>query len=187
MCWALPWISPHESRGTANTVDIALKLMLLIETQSSVNVTLGFLFLLDESYFRRIRREKAKSMCTLSTVKARSVNAFNKEVILERRMEQCPLPFPTSLFYAFSLTFLSPYSFCHFTFEKVKVLAAQSYPTLYNPIEYSSPSSSVHRIFQERILEWVAISYSRGSSQLRDQTQVSCIAGGFFTMHSELL
>ena len=67
-------------------MDIALKLMLLIETQSSVNVTLGFLFLLDESYFRRIRREKAKSMCTLSTGKARSINAFNKEVILERRM-----------------------------------------------------------------------------------------------------
>lgn len=68
------------------TVDIAPKLIFLIEAQSSVNVTLGFLFLLDESYFRRIRREKAKSMCTLSSVKARSINAFNKEVILERRV-----------------------------------------------------------------------------------------------------
>ena len=46
------------------------------------------------------------------------------------------------------------------------------------------PGSSVHGIFQARILEWVAISSSRGSSQPRDQTHVSfisCIAGGFFT------
>ena len=39
----------------------------------------------------------------------------------------------------------------------------------------------VHEIFQARILEWVAISFSRGSSQLRDQTRVSCTAGTFFT------
>ena len=45
-----------------------------------------------------------------------------------------------------------------------------------------SPSgSSVHEIFQARILEWVAISLSRGFSQPRDQTQVSCTAGRFFT------
>ena len=39
----------------------------------------------------------------------------------------------------------------------------------------------IHGILQARILEWVAFPFSRGSSQLRDQTQVSCIAGGFFT------
>ena len=44
------------------------------------------------------------------------------------------------------------------------------------------PSSSVHGILQARILEWVAISFSRGLSRPRDQTQVSCIAGGFFTV-----
>ena len=38
-----------------------------------------------------------------------------------------------------------------------------------------------HEILQVRILDWVAIPFSRGSSQPRDQTQVSCIAGGFFT------
>ena len=37
-------------------------------------------------------------------------------------------------------------------------------------------------IFQARVLEWVAMSFSRGSSQPRDRTQVSCIAGGFFTV-----
>ena len=44
------------------------------------------------------------------------------------------------------------------------------------------PGSSVHGIFQARILEWVAISFSRRSSRSRDQTQVSCIAGRFFTV-----
>ena len=43
-------------------------------------------------------------------------------------------------------------------------------------------TSTVHEILQERILEWVAILFSRGSSQPRDQTKVSCIAGGFFTV-----
>jgi len=38
-----------------------------------------------------------------------------------------------------------------------------------------------HGILQARILEWIAFPFSRGSSQPRDQTQVSCIAGGFFT------
>ena len=50
------------------------------------------------------------------------------------------------------------------------------------PMNYSLLGSSVHRILQARILEWVAIPFSRGSSQPRDQTQVSCIAGRFFTV-----
>ena len=45
-----------------------------------------------------------------------------------------------------------------------------------DPMDYT-----VHGILQARILEWVAFPFSRGSSQPRDQTQVSCIAGGFFT------
>ena len=47
---------------------------------------------------------------------------------------------------------------------------------------YSLPDSSVHGILQARILEWGAIPFSRGSSRPRDQTQVSRIAGGFFTI-----
>ena len=58
---------------------------------------------------------------------------------------------------------------------------AQSSPTLCNSMDYSLPISSIHRIFQTRVLEWVAISFSRGSSQPRDQTQVSSITGRFFT------
>ena len=51
-----------------------------------------------------------------------------------------------------------------------------------NPVDCSTPGSSVHGIFQARTLEWVAISSPRGSSQPRDQTQVSCTAGKFFTI-----
>ena len=52
---------------------------------------------------------------------------------------------------------------------------AQSCLTLCDPMDCSLPGSSVHGISQVRILEWVAISYSRGSSRPRDQTPVSCI------------
>ena len=59
---------------------------------------------------------------------------------------------------------------------------AQSCPTFCNPMDYSLPRSSVHGILQARILEWVAISFSRGSSRPRDQTQVSRIVGRCFTI-----
>ena len=55
-------------------------------------------------------------------------------------------------------------------------------PILCDPVDYSPPGSSVHGIFQARILEWVAMASSRGSSRPRDWTQVSCTAGGFFTI-----
>ena len=55
-------------------------------------------------------------------------------------------------------------------------------PTLCNPMDCSLPGSSVHGIFQARVLEWVAISFSRGSSRHRDQTPVSLIAGRRFTV-----
>ena len=59
--------------------------------------------------------------------------------------------------------------------DKVEVKVAQSCPTLCDPMFYT-----VHGILQARILEWVAFPFSRGFSQPRDQTQVSCIAGRFF-------
>ena len=60
------------------------------------------------------------------------------------------------------------------------VLCAQSCLTLCDPMDCSPPASSVHGILQARILEWFAISFSRGSSWPRIQTWVSCIAGRFF-------
>ena len=51
----------------------------------------------------------------------------------------------------------------------------QSCLTLCDPVSYSPPGSSVHEIFQARLQQWCAISFSRGSSRPRDLTQVSCI------------
>ena len=59
---------------------------------------------------------------------------------------------------------------------------AQSCPTLSDPMDCSPPGSSVHGILRARILEWVAISFSRGSSQARDPTRVSHIAGRCFIL-----
>ena len=59
---------------------------------------------------------------------------------------------------------------------------AQSCPTLCDPMDCSLPGFSVHGIFQARVLERVAISFSRGSSWPRDRPQVSCIAGRCFTL-----
>ena len=65
---------------------------------------------------------------------------------------------------------------------KMKELVAQSCPALGDPMDCSPPGSSVHGTLQARTLEWVAMSSSRASSRPRDQTQVSRIAGGFFTV-----
>ena len=64
---------------------------------------------------------------------------------------------------------------------KAKVLAAQSRPSLCDPVDCNPPGSSVHGIFQARILEWVAISSLGGSCGPRDQTLSPALAGGFFT------
>ena len=56
--------------------------------------------------------------------------------------------------------------------------------TLCDPMDYSPPGSFIHEIIQARLLEGVAIHFSRGSSQSRDQTHVSCTAGRFFTVRA---
>ena len=61
------------------------------------------------------------------------------------------------------------------------MFVAQLHPTLRDSMDGSLPGSSVHGILQARILDQVAISFSRGSSPPRDRTQVSRIAGRFFT------
>ena len=65
---------------------------------------------------------------------------------------------------------------------KVKMLIIQLCLTLCDPVDCSLPGSFVHEISQARILEWVDIPFCRRSSQSRDQTQVSCITGRFFTV-----
>ena len=94
------------------------------------------------------------------------------------------------------LSFKPTFSLSFFTFiKKLLVLhflpqskseseVAQLCPTLCNPVDSRLPGSSIHENFQARILEWVSISFSRGSSQPRDQNQdqtwVSSIAGRLF-------
>ena len=100
--------------------------------------------------------------------------------------------------YRFTLTHVKPSSLFYFLSKvvidglKYDLVTAQSYlhscvlscsvaSNSCDPADCSPPGSSVHGISQARILEWVAISFSRGSSWPRDQTQVYCIAGSFFT------
>ena len=75
---------------------------------------------------------------------------------------------------------------CHFLLQWMKVKSerevAQSCLTLCDPMDCSLPGSSVHGILQARTLEWVAISFSRGSSRPRDRTQVSYNAGRRFNL-----
>ena len=66
-------------------------------------------------------------------------------------------------------------------FVAVVVLSLSRVWLFCDPIDFSPPGSSVHGISQTRILEWVAICFSKGSSQPRNRICASCIAGGFFT------
>ena len=61
------------------------------------------------------------------------------------------------------------------TYLKCLLSLVLSCLTSCNPMDWSPPGSSVHGILQARVLEWVAISFSRGASQLRDETHVSCV------------
>ena len=66
------------------------------------------------------------------------------------------------------------------------LLVSQLFLILCDPTDCSPPGSSVHGISQERILEWVAISFSRGSSCTRDQTHISSLAGRFCTTEPQV-
>ena len=86
-----------------------------------------------------------------------------------------------------TLPFSTPVSLlsisCELTLNLLcEVKVTQLCLALCDPMDCSSPGSSVHEILQARILKWVAVPFSRGSSHLRDQTWVSYIAGGFFTI-----
>ena len=89
------------------------------------------------------------------------------------------------LWWAFSLTF--KYLLQKRRKERLQLSdyeseVAQSWPTLGNPMDYSLPGFSVYGILQARVLKWVAISFSRGSSHPRDWSRVSCIVGRCFTI-----
>ena len=66
--------------------------------------------------------------------------------------------------------------------QQMNLLVAQMCQTLWDPVDCSPPSFSVHGIFQARIMKWVAIPFSKESSWPRNRTQASCTAGKFFTI-----
>ena len=71
---------------------------------------------------------------------------------------------------------------CKFFLKVRHDVLSERHPTFCNPMVCSPSGSSVHGILQVRLLEWVAIAFSRGSSPSRDRTWVSYIAGRFFTI-----
>ena len=96
--------------------------------------------------------------------------------------EQAYLKFPWTLQKHFTIKVSNPSFLYGCVCVCVCVLVAQSCLTFCNPMDCSSPGSSVHGILQARILQWDATPFSRGSSWVRDWIQVSCIAGRFFTV-----
>ena len=72
----------------------------------------------------------------------------------------------------------------HYSIHESESEVAQSCPTLCDPMDCSLSGASVHGIFQARVLEWIAISFSRGSSQPRNRTLVSRIAVRRFTIRA---
>ena len=75
-----------------------------------------------------------------------------------------------------SVTYVFKLNSCLLLPQSLTMKATQSCLTLCNPMDYT-----VHGILQIRILKWIAFPFSKGSSQPRDRTQVSCLQGGFFT------
>ena len=100
--------------------------------------------------------------------------------VLRIRLVQSKCSVTVSHFYASKFRWES--NQLKITKVKVKVSVAQLCLTLCDPMDCSLKGSSVHGILQGEILEWVAIPFSRGSSWPRYWTQVSCLAGRFFTV-----
>ena len=107
------------------------------------------------------------------------------------------------VFFVYKIFFIYHWRFLRFSFLKIYLsqdlwfcssrliccvcmcLVTQSCPVLCHMLDCSLPGSFVHRTFQAQILEWVAISSSRGSSQPKDRTYVSCLSctAGRFSTH----
>ena len=110
---------------------------------------------------------------TLKTWNSKKYYKF--QIILYKGKKKIHLSYQVWLFNNFILSLL-------LMKVKVKVLVSQSCPTLCDPMNCSLPGFPVHGILLARALEWVAVTFSRGSSWPRDQFWVSCIAGRFFTI-----
>ena len=121
-------------------------------------------------------------------VKAKSKNNLwlRMSLLLTQKWLPCFLFWPHDplrLLFVRMMIFYYPVSFAFWEVTRWKWKWSRSVcPTLCDPVDCSPPGSSVHGIFQARVLEWIAISFSRGSSWPRDWTQVSCTAGRYFSI-----
>ena len=116
-----------------------------------------------------VRRKFSFLLIFLFSIDAKtSQSIFLNSKKYDRQQTSLWTPWSTSLWFYWIIDF--------FLAKKVKVKVAQSCPAFCDPMDHT-----VHGIFQTRILKWVAFPFSRESSQPRDWTQISCIAGRFFT------
>ena len=120
-----------------------------------------------------LRQQDAKSWWLLLLT---SVNSMGTAPVCFCVLVRCPVSTYIQLRRGMALYLTSFYFFL------CVVLVTRLYKTLCDPMDCSLPGSSVHGILHSSILEWGAIPFSRGSSQPRDQTQISCIASRFFTI-----
>ena len=124
------------------------------------------------------------------TMKSHPIHAYLRifsqilAIISGKVIGNCTLSIFLSNFSNLVLTYImSSYAKdCVILFSQGWSEVTQSCPTLCDPMDCSPPGSSIHGILQARVLEWVAISFSRRSSRPRDWTRVSCIVGRCFTV-----
>ena len=117
--------------------------------------------------------------CHLITGPTMQRDSDSKFLLVGKRQADNDAFWPSSIFYVPWTTLTKSQSlWIHNLWRKCCCcccLIAKSCPTLSNPMDCSPPGSCVHGISQTRTQEWVAISFSKGSSRPKDQTWVSCI------------
>ena len=124
-------------------------------------------------------QKKTKTLIQKDTCTHMFIAALDKDLLSHKKNELMPF---TATWMDLKIIILSEVSQKDHMMSLTHCEVAQSCPTLCNPMDCSLPGFSVHGIFQARVLEWVAISFSKGSSRPRDRTQVSCIVGRRFTL-----
>ena len=132
----------------------------------------------DRSICRCCIAELFQSCPTLCNPMDCSLPGFSVHGILQART----LEWVAISFSIYAIVYANVASINWYDSNSLKVKVTHLCPALFDPMDCSLPGSSVLGILQSRILEWVAVPSSRGSSWPRDWTRVSCIAGRFFTI-----
>ena len=196
--FATPWTATRQASLSITNSQSFLKLMSIESVMSSNHLILCCPLLILPSIFPSIRVFSHKSVLCNRWPKywsfSLSISPSNEySGLISFRIDRFDLlavqeTLKTLLQYHsskssilwYSAFFIVELSHPYTTAGKTVKVKVKSCPTLCDPVDCNPPGSSVHGILQARILEWVAISFSRGSSQPRDQTRVSRIVGRRF-------